>query len=302
MIKIDTKLIAFLRKREFAFGLSGGCDSIAAAHFLHEKMHLRNMICVYVDHGLDSNSDQWKDVCKEFCSIHEIPFVSKKISVGNKNIECEARLKRYQAISEVSRYIVTAHHADDYMENVLLGLVRKKYLLSWQLNAFKEFSNYVIIRPFLKTTKNDFISYCHQNNLKYVVDSSNFDTSFDRNYIRKFLQVFKKRFKSLTHSHEIIDIIETAQKCCEDLAEIDIEKAFLIEKDLVLIDMKYFRNYGKHRLKNALIHFCRKNNIHVNKDNLYKITNQIDRQDLVSFVSNYCTKIHEDYNTDLKES
>jgi tRNA(Ile)-lysidine synthase len=77
--------------------------------------------------------------------------------------------------------ILTAHHADDQAETILLHLIRGTGLEGVAAISPKEGG---LCRPLLEVTKDDIISYCGINQLEYRIDSSNKETNYLRNKIR----------------------------------------------------------------------------------------------------------------------
>lgn len=78
-------------------------------------------------------------------------------------------------------YLVTAHHADDNIETVLMnffkgtGLAGLRGILPKQGN---------IVRPLLFATKESIKQFAAENTLQWVEDSSNAEDAYTRNYIR----------------------------------------------------------------------------------------------------------------------
>ena len=98
-------------------------------------------------------------------------------------------LKKYN-----SKYLFLAHHGDDLIETILMKISRGSDLEGYAGIKEITFQNdYYIIRPFLKYTKEDLITYNKKNNIKYYIDKSNQNCIYTRNRYRKNILPFLKK-------------------------------------------------------------------------------------------------------------
>lgn len=110
-------------------GFSGGLDSTVLLHALVQLQLPVQLRALHINHQISANADAWQTQCADFCAHHTIPFHSEKVRVENhgKGIEDAARAVRY-AIFEKNLapgdYLLTAHHANDQTETLLLRLMR----------------------------------------------------------------------------------------------------------------------------------------------------------------------------------
>jgi tRNA(Ile)-lysidine synthase len=173
----------------FLLAVSGGRDSVVLAH-LFASCHLRFDIahCNFHLRGEESN--------KEMVFVQKLPFlISQKVFIkefdtlsiqkkSGKSIEMVARELRYQWFEEVGKdydYIVTAHHANDNAETVLMNLLRGTGLRGMCGIPQK---NGKIIRPLLRFNIYDIERYAQEQAIVFCVDSSNLEDFFLRNKIR----------------------------------------------------------------------------------------------------------------------
>ena len=152
-------------------------------------------------HILIVNHNLRKESSKEALKVKKI-LKTKKIESkilhwkGKKpkqNIQGNARNIRYSLIAEYCKkknikYLVTAHHADDQIENFFIRLLRGSGLNG--LSSMSERVNYSnslkIIRPFLNIKKIN-LKFVTLNYFKtYIEDPSNQDEKFLRVRIRKY--------------------------------------------------------------------------------------------------------------------
>lgn len=110
-----------------------------------------------------------------------------------KGLEETAREERYRCFAEVmkktgSPLLVTAHNADDNAETVLFNITRgcaaKGACGIPPVRPFPD-GNGLIVRPALGISKSELLSYCEENGITFVTDSTNTDTSYSRNRIRR---------------------------------------------------------------------------------------------------------------------
>ncbi|MDR2972830.1 MAG: tRNA lysidine(34) synthetase TilS [Bacteroidales bacterium] len=206
----------------FLLAVSGGRDSIVLAH-LFTKCNLFFDIAHCNFHLRGEESD------KEMVFVQNIPFLSsQKVFVkefdtfaiqknSGKSIEMIARELRYQWFEEIGEdyyYLVTAHHANDNAETILINLLRGTGLRGMQGIAPK---NGKIIRPLLKFPSYLIEKYCIEQDLEFCLDSSNLKDEFLRNKIRhniipelekikpNFIDTFTKNCSTFKQQTQFLD-------------------------------------------------------------------------------------------------
>jgi len=195
------RLVSALREclppNKYVLAFSGGADSVAltlAAAELHKLDESYTFVAVHVEHGLRGEEGlRDMEFVEGFCQSHNLSCVVKRVDVPARvrltgdSVEKAARDLRYAVLQdEVIRQgagkIVTAHHANDQAETVLLHLVRGSGLRG--LGGMRKESQ-LVVRPFLDFTKRELVEYCRFQGENWVEDSSNIDTEFSRNYLRQ---------------------------------------------------------------------------------------------------------------------
>lgn len=188
--------------------VSGGADSMAMLAILDElKPVLGLKITVaHLNHHIRGRSaDEDAAFVARFAGQMRIPVVTgsayvKKIARREGvSIEMAARKARYRFLGKTMRNtggscVVTAHTADDQVENVILRLSRGAGFsglsgMQWKSEAM----GYPVAKPLLNIYKSALVSFLRNRNIEWREDASNEDTTIARNHVR----------------HEIIPSIES---------------------------------------------------------------------------------------------
>ena len=189
-------------------GVSGGPDSMALLYILNEfkeKMDLR-LICAHVNHNTRKENEIEEKYLREYCSKNNITFECiKKTNWGDDNFENEARSVRYNFFEELvekysAKYLMTAHHADDLIETILMRIVRGSTLKGYSgFSRIVEKYNYRIVRPLITLTKDEIIEFDKNKNIKYFIDSTNNEDKHTRNRYRHVILPFLKKENPNVH-------------------------------------------------------------------------------------------------------
>ena len=170
------KKIKALKEKKFLVCMSGGLDSTVLAHLLLKNNF--KISVAHVNYSLRGNESLKNEkFVRDFCKSNKLKLHLKKIREGeiNKSIQIETRKIRYDWFKKVLiqfnyDLITTAHHLDDNVENILIGMFRNPSRNN--LTLIPE-QNKNILRPFLSEKKDDIISYAKGNEIEFSVDSSN---------------------------------------------------------------------------------------------------------------------------------
>ena len=93
-----------------------------------------------------------------------------------------------------STFLLTAHHANDNIETLLMNFFKGTGIKGMRGILPKQGK---IIRPLLFATKDDIVSFAQQNNLSFVEDSSNSSDKYTRNYFRnQLIPISSKNFSA----------------------------------------------------------------------------------------------------------
>ncbi len=173
-------------------GFSGGADSSALLHFLKDRT--KNLLCVHINHMIRGDeADRDEAHAEAICREYGVKFLSFKLNIpeiakkSGKGLEEAARDARYEIfyrlLNENPEYkcIVTAHNSDDNLETVIFNLARgtgPRGIVGIRAVQGK------IRRPLIEVSKDEVLSFCEENKIPYVTDSTNDDTKYTRNHIR----------------------------------------------------------------------------------------------------------------------
>ena len=239
-----------IKNKSFLCAVSGGVDSMVLNDLLNKsKLNFSVASCNY---KIRKESDQEIEMIKSICKRNNIKFYSKVIKSQTENngnsFQMIAREKRYMWFNELMSdnnydYLLTAHHADDNVETILLNLTRTTGLRGFI--GIPESKN-KILRPLINFGKDDILSYAKNNRLDWSEDSSNSSDIYFRNKIRRnVIPILKEINPSLKNS--ISSSIKRLRLVDQHLRSSlsDFERNYVsYENEFVIIDNSFINNIG----------------------------------------------------------
>jgi tRNA(Ile)-lysidine synthase len=178
----------------YLVGVSGGVDSMVLLHLLLQcKIVIEVAHVNYQLRGKDSDLDA--KLVEVFCEENQIVMHKKVVDTKlyleeNKvGLQEGARNIRYLFFNEILEQrnrmkIITAHHANDNIETVLMHIARGTGLKG--LTGIQPEGS-LLVRPLLSFTKTEIVDYAIKNNITYREDASNATNDYTRNAIRNIL-------------------------------------------------------------------------------------------------------------------
>ena len=177
-------------------GVSGGSDSMALLHFLNrnkEKLDI-DVVAINVIHGTRENDESDAIFVQDYCRENNIRFykfrIEAAILASQKGLSMEdaCREGRFGVFENLKKrgivdYIALAHHQRDQAETILLHILRGSGLKGASGMSYIRDDFYV--RPFLDTPKDEILQYVYENNIDYLEDETNADTTISRNLLRQ---------------------------------------------------------------------------------------------------------------------
>ena len=250
-------------------GFSGGLDSTVLLHALAQLRLPVQLRALHINHQISSNANRWQSQCADFCAQLSIPFYAEKVSVVNtgKGIEDAARAARYSVFEKnIARdnYLLTAHHANDQAETLLLRLMRgtgPRGLAA--MAAVRALGEGWLARPMLHFTRAELEAYALTHQLTWVDDESNVDDDYDRNFLRnQVMPLLHSRWPEFKRKWQ-----QTAELCAqqegviEEIAREDLLRAApLVERIGQSIELNALENLSPARKQNLLRYWLRLNN------------------------------------------
>jgi tRNA(Ile)-lysidine synthase len=184
---------------------SGGPDSVALAAAM-QAVGARLSIEIalaHVNHAVRASA--WQDECVVLQLAARLGVSLEIVALsGRARDEGRLRLARYAALTETAKHlacsvIVTAHHAEDQTETVLLALLRGAGPAGLSgIPARRSLEPGVdLARPLLRVAPEALREYCHARTLPYAVDPTNADGGRRRNAVREALGNLRPLFPAL---------------------------------------------------------------------------------------------------------
>jgi len=191
--EFDRQVIARSTTNLVAF--SGGPDSVCLLHVLIGMRDRGPVHAVHIDHRLDRHSAERARravrIARDLGVECELRSIEPNRHSGDGGPEAAARRARYACLQSMlasGDHVLTAHHADDQVETVMLRLLRGAGPAGLAgMQPMRRLKPGWLARPLLAWTRADIDAYLACHGLEYQHDPTNRDLALDRNYIRHAL-------------------------------------------------------------------------------------------------------------------
>lgn len=183
----------FSPKDKLLVAVSGGVDSVVLCELCNQAGYYFMIAhCNFKLRGEESERDEKfvRELGKNYgVEVLVKEFDTDKYAAENKlSTQEAARNLRYDWFKELINqstnkpiHLLTAHHADDNNETVLMNFFRGTGLHG--LTGIPASINY-IRRPLLSFSKEELLAFAKENKLDFVDDSSNQSSKYTRNFFR----------------------------------------------------------------------------------------------------------------------
>jgi tRNA(Ile)-lysidine synthase len=247
-------------------GFSGGLDSTVVLHALVQLQLPVTIRALHINHQISPNAEQWQTQCAALCAQWGVEFIAQKVSVTNtgKGIEDAAREARYEAFKrhlKAGDYLLTAHHANDQAETLLLRLLRgtgPRGLAA--MAAQRPLGEAYLCRPLLAFSRAELESYAQTHQLTWVNDESNQDDHYDRNFLRnQVLPLLASRWPSFQRKwQQTAELCAQQEQLLESIAQEDLANANARNERLgQSIDLEFVQSLSPVRQQNLVRYWLR---------------------------------------------
>lgn len=205
---------------DLIIAVSGGVDSVVLCELCHKAGYSFKIAhCNFQLRGEESERDEQfvRKLAEQYgVEIFVKRFDTEKVAAERKTgIQETARELRYFWFVELwgeefaknnkRLYFITAHHANDNVETMLMNFFKGTGING--LKAILPKDPHYLVRPLLFAKKEEILQYAEDNKIRYVEDSSNASDKYTRNYFRNQLipavqKVFPNVEDNLIHNLE----------------------------------------------------------------------------------------------------
>jgi tRNA(Ile)-lysidine synthase len=186
--------------------VSGGSDSVALLHLLHEldaAGELRLVAAAHLNHQLRANAARDEAFTREIAGSLDVPVCVERADVAGRaeqdrrSLEDAGHLERDAFFERVRRatdadVVAVAHTRDDQAETFLLRLLRGAGLRGLA-GIYPRHG--AIVRPLLDCRRDDLRAYLVARGINWVEDETNADVAIPRNRVRaELIPLLEERF------------------------------------------------------------------------------------------------------------
>ena len=183
-------------QKRYLLAVSGGIDSMVLLHFFQRFAGPRygcEFAVAHLDHALRPESAEQARTLMDYCAAQQIPVWSTRrtptVLSTESSLESRARQTRYAWFAELLQTesydaVVTAHHAQDQAETVLMKWLRGSVGLVGMRPIAQSSAGVSILRSFLNQPRSELEHYHAFHQLLCLEDPSNQEMGFLRNRVR----------------------------------------------------------------------------------------------------------------------
>ncbi|MEE9162161.1 MAG: tRNA lysidine(34) synthetase TilS [Candidatus Neomarinimicrobiota bacterium] len=217
-----------LRGTHFLVAYSGGLDSSVLARSMAElaEVHDFSVTLGHVNHHLRVDSDLDESFCRENGTRWGLPFHTTSLDPslrGKASLEGWARNERYAALEEMrgavgAHWLLTAHHADDQAETVLMRLMQRSRFLT--LAGIRPRRGN-LLRPLLDFPREALARWASDEGLTWREDPSNSDPRLLRNRLRHTVmpEIFDDSGNGQATLRDLARLAQSYEASCAAAAE-----------------------------------------------------------------------------------
>ncbi len=167
----------------FAISISGGVDSMVAAHVAKKVTTELNktLILLHINYNNRDTCEEECDLLRDYASIISTPLYIRKITEicreRNSNFrtlyEDVTRRIRFSFYSAFKCPVILGHNLDDCLENVFQNLSKQIHFDNlFGMKPKGEEQNVEILRPMIEISKRDILLYSDHTHIPHLYDST----------------------------------------------------------------------------------------------------------------------------------
>ena len=240
---------SLIQNKRAILSYSGGKDSTFLLHFyffLYKNHFLKYKPYIYhLSHGIRDNELQEIEIenyiklnfpFKTFFKKRKILNLSKRLKLSLEETGRAYRKKDLFKILNLESYIVTAHHLNDYIETILINLIRGSGLNTFKVLSIFDNNHF---RPLMLLEKYSWNLFFEWEKLVIFEDETNYSNAFLRNRIRKTVLPFLE--------NEGLNAFKVYRNCHSELffppeiKTVKLEKVELSTKNFYFYSMQDFK-------------------------------------------------------------
>ena len=212
---------------------SGGIDSCVLMHLLSAHQRSCKILVWHVNHGLQVVAGEMEAFCRSAAGRYKLDIEVSQLNLDPDlaNLESEAREARYALFEQAltpTDCLLTAHHAEDQAETLLLNILRGSGSSGLRgIARRRSIGRSILLRPMLEISRVDIEAYASFHKIDWYDDPSNKAQRFNRNYLRhQVIPRIKSRWPGYLESiRSVISIQAETQQALDELGTQDYQQA-----------------------------------------------------------------------------
>ena len=198
----------FHEREKLLLAVSGGVDSVVLSELCKQAGY--DFAVAHCNFQLrEADSERDERFVRELARKYNVPFhvvkfntkaIAKERKISTQEVARELRYNWFEQTRETGgyRYVLTAHHADDNIETVLMNFFRGTGIKGIRGIESK---HGLVVRPLLFARRSELEEFLVENKLDYVSDFTNLLDDYTRNYFRnKVIPFIEKSFPEVNEN------------------------------------------------------------------------------------------------------
>ncbi|WP_125761914.1 tRNA lysidine(34) synthetase TilS [Companilactobacillus hulinensis] len=219
------KVLKKYHAKRVLVAVSGGIDSMVLLDVIAKIIPADSFGVVNVDHDLRPSSASEVEFVRAYCDDHGYKFYTTKWTnkpddeVGMEAAGRDFRYNFFATIMNSDNFdtLLTAHHANDLAENILMKMIRSGNIYEVvSLKQERKFASGQLVRPLLDFSKQQLKHYGKDHDINHVQDETNFENITMRNRLRNniFPELQSENGQLLSHfrlfDRQLVALIDLA--------------------------------------------------------------------------------------------